>query len=95
MSESEIKSHSIALVRWVDSTYAAAGWMSIEEAEEWAQKPELVAVTAGILIHDSDTHVVVALSMHPDQVADMMRIPRCAIQSIEILRDFELETGDE
>lgn len=64
--------------------------MGLEEFKEWAEQPALVATTAGLLVYNCKTHIIVGLSAHPDQIADMMKIPRCAIVGMKTLANIEI-----
>lgn len=81
----------LVLVQWVDSS-CDSSWRKRSLALESAAADTLKCETAGWLIADTDTHVLVAASRtvdrgdDPELIADTMQIPRGAVTAIRKLR---------
>ena len=75
----------VALVEWVDSSYTQPGWQDRETLDAWAQKPDVHCFSAGIVIHQTEEHIVLALSVQPVEYADCFKIPTRQILQIAFL----------
>lgn len=79
------------MVDWVDSA-GKSGW---DEPKAHQDLPPYRCRSVGFLVKDSDGVVIVAQSLtHPmdayePRMADSIAIPRCAVQSVEVLHRWE------
>lgn len=71
-------------VRWVDSA-SHDGWQSIDEARA-SHGNKMRCRSVGILIARNQHGVTIAHSIHQDNVAGTMHIPRGAITKVRRLR---------
>lgn len=74
-------------VEWVDASFTE-GWLDKETSDRDNPEPPMECETAGFLIYESKTHIVVAHSTAPEveKVDATMKIPRSAIRKIRKLR---------
>ena len=73
------------LIKWVDSSYTQPGWQDRETLEDWAKDKDTECYTAGLVIHEDKRHIALALSMNEHQFADVFKIPKRQIVSIQEL----------
>ena len=79
----------IVFVRWRDSYLPSEGWTPQDECVESGRTMTSDPIySAGFLIDDSDTGIIVASAFnhHADEIVGSVAIPRSAIASIEWVR---------
>lgn len=74
----------IIKINWVDSV-RASDWALLEDIDD---KP-LDCVSVGFLIKETDEQITIAQNygIKPEQVCNLMTIPRCSIRDIKELKE--------
>ena len=74
----------IIKINWVDSV-RASDWTLLEDIDD---KP-LDCVSVGFLIKETDEQITIAQNygIKPEQVCNLMTIPRCSIKDIKELKE--------
>lgn len=78
------KSYRRIEVEWEDAT-AVPGWASIKDASEWANKATRI-ISVGIELINDESYLVLALSVAPDKVGELLKIPKGIVRKVRILK---------
>ena len=81
----------IVKLYWVDAHVHSDGWLGQEEFRDWLKEPG-VMVSVGTLIERSKRWVVLAQSVGPDSVADLIKVPAGMV--LKVVRVGWLEPQD-
>lgn len=83
----------IVLVRWVDSSATTNHvWYDLENALDKSKElgeESLFCYTAGIMLHEDDNSITVALSVNDTQCGNLITIPKVAVKSVTVLDSVE------
>lgn len=71
-------------ITWLDSE-SECGWQNYDEAEKYAKRSIIECKTIGYLFYEDKKIIAVVQSYNPDNVADIMRIPKFAIKKRKYL----------
>jgi len=72
----------LVLVKWSDTT-PGDDWKSAGEAKKWAKEKSDICYTAGWLIEDNGTYVVIASTKDEEgNFNDLNKIPKGAVKKI-------------
>ena len=76
----------LLLVEWEDAAFCS-GWHSIPEARKWYDEDRLV-ISMGFEIANDKEHLMLAHTLGPVQVGDMLRIPKGIVRTIKVLGEI-------
>ena len=77
----------IIRVEWIDSTISDDGWLPIDDLRAKALP---IAVTAGWLMDTSGDEIIVAVAIHGDDAAGVIRIPKSAVVGVPVVWDGQV-----
>lgn len=74
----------IVVIDWVDSV-RSFDWTLMEDVDE----KSLNCISVGFLLKETDNHVTIAQNygLKPEQVCNLITIPKCSINNIRILEE--------
>jgi hypothetical protein len=78
MATQHIKSPPIVLVKWIDAYHEDEGWLGGEQVEFVDDS----VWSVGVLIAKNKVGITLAQTWYPDDVANVIHIPRSGIQTI-------------
>lgn len=73
-------------VEWEDSVLSHQGWEPIADVIDRQARDRVISTTVGIVLADDDRGVVIASSIHGNEAAGIVTIPKSAIRKRKRLR---------
>lgn len=85
-----ISSPNLVYILWVDAqTQGEGGWITGDDAEEFAKTPPPEMRTVGFLLHKTDEYVSVTDSIGDEETGNITTIPTVMIKNIIALSKKE------
>lgn len=74
----------IVVIDWVDSV-RAFDWTLMEDVDE----KSLDCISVGFLLKETDKHITIAQNygLKPEQVCNLITIPKCSVKDIKKLKE--------
>lgn len=85
--------HNRIEVEWEDST-AISGWSTLEDAARYANSTTIIISVGMELVNDGE-YIVMALSVAPNKVGELLKIPKVLVRKVTILVPANIEFDEE